>query len=333
MGFKEFLSGEAVKQHLGLNRKWWSDYIYHFSHVTNVANILNDNMLKSRTRIMTEMPLNYNENASLDVINGTTNNAHDYVRFYFRPLTPTQYNSEGVRSNEEINNLKAHCPVPAFMLFDTEILENEETMFTYESLASHHEVQLYSSVDHLMSAPLESIYHSGPILGDEQTKRQVKKNRHAEVVIPDSCDLSQLKRIICRTQAEKETLLSLLNEEAKHKHQDKIQVLNNIHHYKELFYSDKLMITKVTQLNNATTVNFNSNHDKDVLRNISIYWTDAQNNNLFTWINLSVKTRDLIGDGNLIAFTTQNLGNAYNKVKIYIDGNLIFQNEFNKIST
>ena len=85
MGYKEILRSQLVRNHIATRRHWWSDYIYHFSHVTNIANILNTNQLKSRAEIMKRLPIGYNDNASSGVIEGTSFDVHEYVRFYFRP--------------------------------------------------------------------------------------------------------------------------------------------------------------------------------------------------------------------------------------------------------
>lgn len=332
MSFKKILDSEDVKRHLGFHRKWWSDYIYHFSHVTNVASILNDNIIKSREELKSGIPIDYNENASLEVINSSNKNVHKFVRFYFRPLTPTQFNSEGIRSSEEITHLNAHCPVPVFMLFDPNLLENKNTMFSYESLASHYEVKIYSSVDDFRAAPFNHIYHSGAILEGEDT-RQIIKRRHAEILVPNCCSLDQLQKIVCRTEAERLTLISLLTEEAKDRYLNKIIILKNENHKRELFFSNKLMVNKVTQSNDETIVEFDTNHSKDHLRSIYVVWLNELGETIAWWGNNDVKTtiRSLVDSGNAVKFTTRiNFKNIYNKVQIFIDKNLVFQTEYNK---
>lgn len=72
---------------------WWPRYAYHFTDITNAVNILTTCRLYSRINI-NGMHLMKNENASRQVIDMTSPEAATYVRFYFCPLTPTQYHNE-----------------------------------------------------------------------------------------------------------------------------------------------------------------------------------------------------------------------------------------------
>lgn len=69
--FKDVLESPQVKSYLPTFSKWWSQYIYHFSDVNNVANILNTGFLYSRNRANSHS-LMKNDNASQTVIDGTT---------------------------------------------------------------------------------------------------------------------------------------------------------------------------------------------------------------------------------------------------------------------
>lgn len=61
-----------------------------------------------------------NDNASRQVIDMTNISVLSNVRFYFRPLTPTQYFNEGYKhpALRYDNDSKANVPVPIFFLFD-----------------------------------------------------------------------------------------------------------------------------------------------------------------------------------------------------------------------
>lgn len=325
MRYKEILSSPAVKSLLAPSRKWWSDYIYHFSHITNVANILNINQLKSRAEIKRNQPMDYSDNASLGVIEGTNFDVHEYVRFYFRPLTPTQYNNEGIRSRSESNQYNAHCPVPVFLLFDTDILEDENTLFTYESLASRREVKRYNSINDFINAPFRDIYHKGPISLEEDS-RTIKKRRHAEVLIKDSSDLTFLKWIVCRTEAEKETLINMMDGISRFLFLNRIIVLQDIHS-KEMFYYDKLMIEHVTQNNIQTIISFNK-HDLQC-RNVSIYWTRPDGFILHWWAIVNGRLGDYMTDGNNLVIDRKiNTIGISHELSIYIDANLVFQKDY-----
>ena len=61
-----------------------------------------------------------NDNASRQVIYMTNMSVLSNVRFYFRPLTPTQYYNEGYKhpAIRYDNDSEANIPVPIFFLFD-----------------------------------------------------------------------------------------------------------------------------------------------------------------------------------------------------------------------
>lgn len=90
---------------------WWPKYIYHYTDLTNAIGILKECKIFSRNSVG-ELA---NENASKDVIEHTSVEVLDYVRFYFRPKTPTQYRNEGfIPRNQRWSN--AHVPIPIFLL-------------------------------------------------------------------------------------------------------------------------------------------------------------------------------------------------------------------------
>ncbi|WP_426273662.1 DarT ssDNA thymidine ADP-ribosyltransferase family protein [Exiguobacterium sp. R-17] len=327
MGYKEILRSQLVRNHIATRRHWWSEYIYHFSHVTNIASILNEGKIKSRAEIMRKLPIGYNDNASSEVIDGTSFDVHEYVRFYFRPLTPTQYRNEGVKSNFEVDQFNAHCPVPVFLLFDTDILEDERTMFSYESLASRHHVERYNNIYDFIRAPFRDIYHTGPI-SREDNSSIIKKRRHAEVLIKDSYDLSLLRLIICRTEAEQETLFNLIDENAKRLYRDKIVLLKN-DYCRDMFYYDKLMINKVTKIDDQIIIYFNK--CDTLLRNISIKWTNLQGIILTYWTSLDTNLSEFMQEGNKIVFNIPELSSeTFFKLTVTIDENLVYQKDYYK---
>jgi hypothetical protein len=125
-----------------------------------------------------------------------------------------QYDIEGFRPLNK-RQLRAHCPVPVVFVFSAEpILTSETTLFSNGNLRKN-EVKVGDSGDFFTSLPFEKIYHDtafGP--GSKET---IIFHRHAEVIIPQSLDLSSLKLIYCRSQAEFETLFHLIPQKARNK--------------------------------------------------------------------------------------------------------------------
>ena len=116
MTFYEIIQQNCEKAPVG----WWPRYAYHYTDVSNAVNILSTGYLYSRIKTQ-EANLMANDNASIQVINMTESATTSYVRFYFRPLTPTQYYNEGFKhSCIRYDDENANVPVPVFLLFDLE---------------------------------------------------------------------------------------------------------------------------------------------------------------------------------------------------------------------
>ena len=202
---RTFLRGLKSSPWLGTARKWWPNYVFHFTDIRNAVSVLKEGVLLSRTQAQLQN-LMATDNASRDIIGSTDERWKDYVRLYFRPRTPTQYRNEGIRPEGELYSY-AHCPMPIYFLFDSfRILSRPDCLFTDGSLASTPEI--FSSPTDLDQIPFEYVYHDSPLADSE--KRTVTFHKQAEVIIPKQLNLNALRFIVCRTQAEYETLLHLL---------------------------------------------------------------------------------------------------------------------------
>ena len=151
--------------------------------------------------------------ASPDVIAHTADKWKQYVRLYFRPRTPMQYDIEGIRPKDRFV-LGAHCPVPVIMLFNSvEILTRADTRFSQGNLAA--DAAVGDDVRFLETIPFKEVYHDTRF--EQHEKASIIFHRHAEVIVPDKLDLSSLRYVVCRTQAEFETLLYLLEPDVRRK--------------------------------------------------------------------------------------------------------------------
>ena len=206
MDYREIIKSKNV---IPREREWWSDYLFHFSDVHNIVSILADGMIYSRRDALNKNKMKSN-NASVTVINNTDFVTKGLARLYFRPKTPTQYHNEGYKPlacrDKEIN---ANCPVPVFILLDINpVLNLPDVYFAEKGLAGKgHPMQ--KGEDAFKNLDFYKIYHDGGY--DKDTQAEIKEYKQSEVVKEGSLQIEPyLKCIVCRSSAEKDTLLFLL---------------------------------------------------------------------------------------------------------------------------
>jgi hypothetical protein len=163
------------------------------------------------------------DNASPEVIVQSQTACYDFVRLYFRPLTPTQFDNEGIRAPKDIK-LNAHCPVPVFFCFDSlDILSGDSTQFSNGNMAANG-VEFNDSCDFFNRIPFQYVYHNRAIWSDEP-KSEIVFHRNAEVLIPNELPLdNNLKFIACRSEPERQTLLKLLSQSERSRWAPKIRL-------------------------------------------------------------------------------------------------------------
>ena len=181
--------------------------MFHFTDINNAANILSEGLIWSRAELEKKEFFDIASSEILSKTDETDEEVKKYARLYFRPRSPMQYRNEGIRVVNNIQ-LDAHCPVPVYFLFEAiPILEKEDTEFSNGNLASSYSTR-DKSVDFYMQIPFNKVYHDKSLFGiDEIERYEIKRNRSAEVLIPKCLDLTYLREICCRSQAEYETLI------------------------------------------------------------------------------------------------------------------------------
>jgi len=236
MTYNEIIKGNCEKH---TSVKWWPKFAYHYTDVENAVGILASGVLYSRVKA-DAIGVMKNENASRQVINMTESQTTSYVRFYFRPLTPTQYHNEGFKHCKirYCGDDNANIPVPVFLLFDLDrILSLEDTSFSALSQAGHR-APIHRGVEAFTGLPFDDIYSSGP------ASKTVMQHRHAEILFPMQFPITGIIRcIICRNECERTTLLNLLRMQKRYayeKYKDIIKVgIDNV------FYRNGLFIEEV----------------------------------------------------------------------------------------
>ena len=230
------------------NRKWWVDFLFHFTDIKNAVSILNSGFLLSRDEVERQR-IDFADSASSQVIHQTSPEIMDEVRLYFRPRTPTTYHMEGFKPLGQLFQ-GAHCPVPVHFLFDMrEIITLNDTRFSDGNLARN-EYNIFSSADEFIQLPFEDIYHDAGF--SQEDKGRIIKARQAEVIYPKRISLNYLKYICCRSQAEYETLYNLLSPVVWNRWESKVRTPNP--HL--LFNQEWLYIKDVTLEKESIHINF-----------------------------------------------------------------------------
>ena len=217
--------GELEHKLAGTTRSFWPRHLFRVDSVRAVARILENNTLYSRSRAQARGLMDHDA-ASPSVIANAPAWLKDYVRLYFRPKTPTEFQSEGFRAKADIK-MGAHRPMPIVLVFDSiPILTAMGTAFTNGNAAAGG-AKRGETAEFLRSIPFDQVYHEGVVKPSEAS---ITFHRCAEVLIKESMQLQHLKRILCRSGAEYETLKNILSDNALLKFGSKIGVSAKVHY-------------------------------------------------------------------------------------------------------
>ena len=237
--------------------KWWTRYAFHYTDVTNAIGILTSGHLYSRKDAIKAGMMKC-DNASRQVINMTKAETFLNARFYFRPLTPTQFHNEGykhpnLRFQTEDN---ANVPVPIFFLFDLEkLLSQPDTKFSEMTQAGHGS-PYYSTPNDFSNLNFSKIYSEGPMSDSDE-----KYYRHAEIAYPKGYPIDDsLRFICCRNDIEKMTLLNYLRDkdnEIYKKYKRMIKVVKQ-----ELYLKNGLFITDCFYYQKDAYIQFSNTYEK-----------------------------------------------------------------------
>lgn len=234
---------------------WWPRYVYHFTDVHNAVSILKTGCLYSRAEAE-QRKLMQVDNASPQIIKQTRSEHRKYARLYFRPLTPTQYHNEGIRPSAS-RQLGAHCPIPVFLLFDAlDVLTHDDTEFSNGNMASP-QVMHSRKRDFFFRIPFEMVFDNRPFPYTMLAEKRHENvfHRCAEVLVSNSLSLeSTLKLIVCRSVAERQTLLHLLPFDLHRQWLPRIRLGDQ-----GLFYRRWTFVEEVVVIDDRVVFRFNPN--------------------------------------------------------------------------
>lgn len=250
---------EIIKNQMSLlpaSIRWWPKYFYHFTDIKNALGIIDKGWIYGRQEAVVNN-LMETDNASPSVISVSQNKIQGYARLYFRPRTPTQYHNEGYKP-EHIRSadINANCPVPIFFFLDSvTVLNTDGVKFSETSCAGQHDLNLLSGAEEFKNLPFSKIYHDGPFSSMERD--DIVRHRHAEVVRLNGLPIKDaIKGIVCRSAAEKQTLLYML----KTQYPKSYQTYQPIIRYSpelNLFFNNGIFIKTVEYNEGKIKIEFN----------------------------------------------------------------------------
>ena len=204
--YKDIIQEQSAK--LPKEIRWWPNYLYHHTDINHAVSIIEKEWIYGRS-IAKQNHLIKADAASQNVLSVTSSEVKQCGRLYMRPLTPTQFYCEGYKPrNVRYEDYKdAHCPVPVFFLFDAvKTLEYPGVYFVERGAAGYQTERWKTGADLFASLKFDYIFHNGPTSIGE-----IFKQRRTEVLREGGIPLSGLlRRIVCRTPAEMQTLLYLI---------------------------------------------------------------------------------------------------------------------------
>ncbi len=325
------------KEMLPPDYKWWATHAFHFTALNNAINILKNGVLYSRIRAQ-QNSLMQNENASRTVINMTDFGVLSYVRFYFRPLTPTQYYNEGFKHSQlRLDSQGSNISIPIFFVFKLNcLLSDSKTAFSGKSKAGHNDEVLVGA-DKFAALNFDQIYANGYMTDPEEEK----KYRQAEIFYPDAYKIdNSLEVILCRSEVERNTLLKKLKAEDS-KTYEKYKSFIKIGK-RHVFQNNGFFVKSVSYCDGHLDISFNDSinkrryTDRQMRRNEVTELLPLQAEYIFEWKDSHGKQITMKHISQELSYFTSSVtaklmsvpSAKILSVEMYIDGELLFSNDF-----
>ncbi|MCL6283631.1 DUF4433 domain-containing protein [Ruegeria sp. 2012CJ41-6] len=191
-------------------KRKWLKHLFHHANIDAAIDILKSGELLSRKDAVARNALRI-DIAPDDIIQHR-NDAHEYVRLYFRPKTPTQYHIEGIRKEADFYRGK-HAGFLVMLAFNREsVLTLGDTRFSNRNMQSHLS-EILDGDTGFEKLDFRGIYHDEAYPSDEE-----KSQRCAEVLASSPLNLaSTLRAIVVRTDADVATIKYRLMQEGLEK--------------------------------------------------------------------------------------------------------------------
>lgn len=217
------VSGECWEEHQQIwsrklvnYRKIWPSRLFRHEPIENAIKIISSGKLLSRSHAENVIQ---NDIAPAEIIQ-CNDQAHNYVRLYFRPRNPTQFHIEGIRKVDEYYQGKHAGLLTMFVFSAGGILTDGSTKFSDGNMQSF-DSAILDGDEAFAELDFEKIYHDSAHSGDHSITRA----RCAEVLAPSPLVLSDhLEYILVRSDAERNTLVHKLRMAGSEQYAPKVRV-------------------------------------------------------------------------------------------------------------
>ena len=329
MGYKDIL--DRFRMSLPKECQWWPNFFYHFTDVHNAASIIESGWIYSRARV-DEENIMVNDNASRVVIEATHFDNTMYGRLYFRPMTPTQYHNEGFKpEGVRKQDMNASCPIPIFFLLSVEkIMEITDIKFAERGISGERQ-NIKEGETEFAKLNFHKIYHDGSY--NAQTEWDIKEYRQSEVICKNGFPVPQtIRGIVCRSNAERETLLYLLKKYSLRLYETyKKMIIYKPSH--RMFYNNGIFIKEVSIVDDLISMELNSaylrfkNNNTEVLFEVKMEVTYLSENNQRLHFAIGNAKMNYCVVENMAMRLEDILGCTKVLVKVMFDEAVMYENE------
>jgi hypothetical protein len=204
----------------------WAGSVYHFSHIENAIQIINQQKIQSRNIA------NILGDAAGNVVH-RRGDAHDFARFYFRPKTPTQFYNEflGKGKNEGYFTKEGtfvswydkarllgypKCPVPIFFKISLQELLFKYPESCYVSSGNMQTTATsFGRIDEMDGKfNAEDLFYTPQQYANADDYRRYRSYAQQEFLFRDELNLRDLDslQIICASAEDKQLLINLIDD-------------------------------------------------------------------------------------------------------------------------
>lgn len=189
-------------------RRYWPAQLFRHEPLENAAQVLRSGVLLSRRHAAGSI---VRDIAPTSIISSRTT-AYDAVRLYFRPKSPTQYHIEGISKPTELYEGRQAQALVILRFLSEDILTQPGVEFSDGNMQSPQTVT-GSTDEEFQALPFNLIFHEGSYDHHSGVGPEIVRRRCAEVLVPSPLLLQgNLHSIVCRSPAERATLLHLLGD-------------------------------------------------------------------------------------------------------------------------